>query len=213
MLEKSAGALALEAQERNDRLGQRSSQIGVRHAEPAEAFLGQVDPAQREIPGGILEEIDELEGCAHRVAHRNELRLLGPSVDSEDEPTDGVGGVRAVIAHLRPRLIAGLRLVDPVCLDESREGLTRQSTLGDRLMQPAHDLRPWGAVELVLQLVEQSAAVAFGFVPEVVDEPREPVDRPQVRSRPARRQERRDRKVLPRRPRVDSLRSELRSLQ
>ena len=69
------------------------------------------------------------------------------------------------------------------------------------------------AVELALELVEERGAIAVRLVADRVHEPRESVDRLQVRSRLARGEERDDREVLRAGARVDSLEREPRRVR
>ena len=76
-------------------------------------------------------------------------------------------------------------------------------------MQALHDLGARRTVQLALELVEEHHAISMRLVAEIVHEPGEAVDRPQVRPRVPRREYRDDREVLPARPSVDALRRQL----
>jgi hypothetical protein len=77
------------------------------------------------------------------------------TVDGEHEPADGIRRVGAVLAHLGPRLVAKLPLIDAIRLDESREGLGGERLLLDGRVQAPHHLRARRPLELALELVQQ----------------------------------------------------------
>ena len=175
--------------QRPEALRARAGELPLCDREAPEILLRQVDTAELEVARRILEEVHELKTRADRVAHLHERRLVQAPVDAEHEPPHRIGRVGAVLPNLVPRLVAGLALVDPVRLDQSPERLERQRSGLDRRMQAPHHLCLGRAVELPLELVEERQPVAWGLVAERVDEPREPVDRPEVRPRPRRGEE------------------------
>ena len=167
LLQERAGAGALEAKKLGDGRRQRPGEVLVGDAEAPQVLLRQVDAPEREVARRVLEEVDELEPRADRVAHRDELGVPGPPVDAEHEAADRVGRVRAVLAHVLPGLVAAAHLVDAVRLDQAAERLQREAEVGDRRVQAAHDLRARRAFQLALELVEQRLAVTGASSPRV----------------------------------------------
>src|ERR1700736_5413043 len=96
----------------------------------------------------------------------------------------------AIVEELVEGLIATYDLVTTVGLDQTPEGLIRESAGRDGALQAAHHrmLRMTSVVdpiEIPLEPVEQTGAITEGFVTEVVDQACEAVDGQQVSSLPA----------------------------
>ena len=187
--EEVAGPRRLEPCQRPEALRARAGELVLCDREAPEILLRQVDTAELEVSGRVLEEVHELKTRTDRVAHLHECGLVQAPVDAEHEATHGIGRVGAVLPNLVPCLIAGFTLVDPVRLDQSPARLEWQRSGLDRRVQAPHHLCLGWAGELPLELVEEHQPVARGLVAERVDEPREPVDRPEVRPRPRRGEE------------------------
>ena len=175
--------------------------VELSDAEAAAVLGREVHASKSQVARPVLEEVHELEARADVVRPGDELHVVRAPDDAQHEPADGVGGVAAVLAKVVPALVLRYPLVHPVRLDQPGERLPRQRAGLDRRLQLAHD-GPLGlsgavtGVELRLELVEHRRPVALPLVAEDVHEPREAVDRPQVRPVLAREEQRRDREVL-----------------
>ena len=185
--EQLRSARRLEAQQ----LAQlRARPVERRLAEPPPVLRRQVHAPELEVARHVLEEVHELQPGAHRVARRDELRLVEPPQHAEHEPPARIGRVDAVVAQLLPRLVLRDALIHPVRLDQAEERLARQVELADRRLDvPQHRPRRApleGRVDLALELVERGKPVAVERVADLVDEPRVAVERADVRTQRAR---------------------------
>jgi hypothetical protein len=109
----------------------------------------------------------------------------------EHETTDRIGRERAVAEEIVEARVASDRLIAAVRLDESTEGLLRQSRRANRPGQPpqqrvARRLTGEDPIELPVDLVEEGPAVPGRLVSHVVGEACEAVEGPQVVAQVAR---------------------------
>src|SRR5581483_1648527 len=199
--EERRRAFRLEAEERGEP-GVRP--VERRVAEAAPVLGGEIDAAELEVARDVLEEVDELQAGAHRVARGHEAGIVEPAQDAEHEAAAGVGGVHAVPLEVVPCLVLGHPLIHPVRLDQAVERLARQVELAHGRLHVPHDgpRRPPREEQLDLsgQVVQGGHPVALVRVAELVDEAGVAVERAHVRAQPAREEDRADREVLARRP-------------
>jgi len=123
-----------------------------------------------------------------------------PAEDAEHQPAARVGRVDAVVLQLRPGPVLAHPLIHAIRLDQPQERLARQVELPNRRLDvPQHRPRRLtgeGRIDLLLELVERREPIAVVRVPQLVDEPRVAVERPDVRAQRARKKTRADREVL-----------------
>ncbi len=203
-------AIGLEGDQRAHPLaGARRGEVRLAHAEAREVLGGHVDAAVREVLGHVLAVLGQLQRRADRVRQRDPA-LVAHAEDRQHQLADGVGRQRAVAAQLLPAPIGRRALVEPVCVDQAHERLARERVASQRGRQRDEQRvrggAREGAVELGFGPVERLQTVALVGVAELVDEPREAVDRDQAGALLACQQPARDREVLRARARQDGCR-------
>ena len=153
----------------------------LRAAERLHVLQWDVDAAYRVVARHVLPEVGELQRSARRV--REPYVLLGRAAeDVEHHPSNGVGGVVAVVEDVVIGLEAP-RLLGPCGSPRSVCGTAPPGSARARIgvLQRHHDgvrgLTGVGEGELCLPFVEQRELVAGRLVTEVVGMTAEGVDR------------------------------------
>src|SRR3954470_12156003 len=166
----------------------RAGPIERGDAEAPPVLGREIDAAELQVARHVLQEIHELQAGADVVALGNDVGLAVEAQQAEDEPADGVRRVAAVLAQVVPGLVLRDPLIHAVRLDQAEEWLARQRELANRRLERLHHRpRRFAGVtsfELVLEVVEGGEPVSLQLVAEDVDEAREAVDGPEMRSQP-----------------------------
>ena len=152
-------------------VGDTLRELLLRAAERLHVLQWDVDAAYRVVARHVLPEVGELERGARRVGEQHVL-LGCIAEDVEHHPSNGVGGVVAVVEDVGVGLEPFRPLVDAVRLDQFAERLLRDLRAPDGVLQCNHDgvrgLAGVGEGELRFPFVEQREPVAGRLVAEVV---------------------------------------------
>ena len=207
LVEQPARTLGLEREQLPQRgTRRRSAQVGRLDAEAPPVLRRQVDAPAAEVLADVLPVLRELQRRADAVRERDPLRRRRAE-DVQHELADRIRREVAVVHELVERLVRRLPLVATVRLDQTQERLARERALAhgrpQALQQRVLRLAVEDAVQILLERVEDRGAVAVDLVAELVDEPREAVDRREVSARLAPDEQRGDGEVLARRQRQD----------